>query len=103
MYMLCMLLLLSFGSLGKVKYAYVAELQSGTMTEETDMAGLIEHTGMVAVVNGIGVVVAAVGGYVVTLAGFPDVAVHNYLTVHGYGDVVALNTDLFLAPLAACA
>lgn len=70
------------------------------MTEETDMAGLVEHAGMVAVVNGIGVVVAAVGGYVVALAGFPDVTVYYDFAVNGYGDVVALNTDLFLAPLA---
>ena len=70
------------------------------MTEETDVTGLVEHTGMVMVVNGIGVVVASVGSYIVTLAGFLDVAIYNYLAVNGNGNVVALNADFLLAPFA---
>ena len=70
------------------------------MTEETDVTGLVEHTGMVVVVNGVGVVVASVGSYIVALASFLDVAIYNYLAVNSNGNVVTLNADFLLAPLA---
>ena len=70
------------------------------MTEETNVAGLVEHTGVVAMVNSVGVVVASVGSYIVALASFLDVAIHNNLAINGNGDVIALNADFLLAPLA---
>ena len=51
-------------------------------------------------VNGIGVVVAAVGSHVVSLAGFLDVAIDDDFAIDGNGDVVALHTDFLFAPLA---
>lgn len=94
------LLLLTLGSFAEVQNADVAELQAGTMTQETDVTGLVEHTGMVLVVDGVGVVVAAIGSYIVALASFLDVAINDNLAINGNSDVVALNTDLLLAPLA---
>ena len=70
------------------------------MTQESNVTGLVEHTGMVAMVNGIGVGVAAIGSYIMSLASFLDVAVYDNLAVNSNGDVVALNADFLLAPLA---
>ena len=60
------------------------------MTEETDVARLVEHAGVVLVVDSVRIVVAAVGGNIVTLAGFLDIAIQNNFTIHGNCDAVAL-------------
>lgn len=70
------------------------------MTEETDVSRLVEHSGMVPVVNGIGIVFTSVGRYVMSLAGFLDIAIHDDFTIDGNGDVVALYADFLFAPLA---
>ena len=70
------------------------------MTEETDVARLVEHAGVVLVIYSVGIVVAAVGGNIVTLAGFLDIAVQNNLAIYGNCDVVALYANLLLAPFA---
>ena len=70
------------------------------MTEETNVARLVEHAGMVAMVNGVWIVVTAVGSYIVSLTGFLDVAIHDDFTIDSNSDVVALHSDFLLAPLA---
>ena len=70
------------------------------MTQESDVSLLVEHTGVVAVVSGVGVAVAAVGSYVVALASLAYVAVYDNFAVNDNGDVVALHADFLAAPLA---
>ena len=64
------------------------------------MPCLVEHAGMVFVVNSVGVVVAAVWSYVVSLAGLFDVAIDNDFAIDGHGNVVALHADFLFAPFA---
>ena len=86
--------------LREVEYTDSAELEACAMSEETDVACLVEHAWVVLVVNRVGVVVAAIGGYIMSLASFLDVAIYDDFAIHGNGDVVALNTDFLFAPLA---
>ena len=84
---------------GERKDADVAELEAAAVAAEADVSAFVEHSGMVAVVNGVGVG-AAVGGDIVALACFADVAVHNYLSVDCDGDVVTYDLDLLIFPFS---
>ena len=70
------------------------------MTQESDVSLLVEHTGVVAVVSGVGVAVATVGSYVVALASLAYVAVYDNFAVNSNGNVVTLHADFLGAPLA---
>lgn len=84
----------------EVEDSYVSELHACTMSEEADVAGLIEHAWMVLSVHCEWIVVRSVWSYIVTLACLLDVAVDNHLTIYGNGDVVALYADFLSAPFA---
>lgn len=92
--------LLALLLVGEVQYTHVAELHTCTMTEEADVAGLVEHARMVAVVHGVGILVAAVGSHIVSLASFTYITVHNHFSVDRHGDMVTLYTYLLGAPFA---
>ena len=55
---------------------------------------------MIAVVDGVRILLSTFGSHVVALACLADVGVDDDLTVDGNLDVVALHYDLLLAPLA---
>lgn len=93
-------LLLALLLVGEVQHAHVAELNACTMTEEANVASLVEHTGMVAMVHGIGILVTTIGSHIVALAGFADVSVHNHFSVDSYSDVVTHYANLFGTPFA---
>ena len=82
----------------EVEYTDVAEADARAVAAETDVSLLVEHARVVPVVDGVRVVVAAVRGYVVSLAGFAQIAVQDYFTVESHGDVVSDNLYLFLVP-----
>ena len=72
------------------------------MTAQADVTLLVEETGVVELIYGVGVLVAAVGSHIVTLRCGADVTIDNNLTINRYGDAVALYADLLLVPLAKC-
>ena len=74
---------------GQFLDSYVSELDSGSVSEQSDVSRGVEESGMVLVVHGVGVVFPAVGGHVVALAGLPDVSVENHLAVYRHGDSVS--------------
>ena len=78
--------------------SYVAELDAGAVSEQSDVSRGVEESGMVLVVHGVGVVFPAVGGHVVPLAGFADVAVEDHLAVDRHRDPVAHGADLLNVP-----
>ena len=86
--------------LAQVKDADIAEADARAVAAEADVAVLVEQAGMVLMVYGVGVALAAVGRYVVTLAGLADVTVEDHLAVDRHADVVALGVDLFRVPCA---
>ena len=55
----------------QVQDPYIAEFDSGAVSEETHMAFLVEHSRVVPVVSGIRVIAASVRSDIVPLAGFP--------------------------------
>ena len=70
------------------------------MTAEGDVTLLVEHSWMVPVIDGVGIVVGTVRCNVMALAGSSDIAVHYDLTVDGDFDAVAFHADFLCAPLA---
>lgn len=86
--------------LREVEDADGTKLQAGAVAEEADVTRLVEHARMVLMVNGIGIVLRAVGSHVVSLAGLLDVAIDDDFAIDGNGDVVALHAYFLFAPLA---
>ena len=84
----------------EVKYTYVTYLKTLSVTAEGDVSLLVEHSGMVPVVNSVRIVIGTVRCHVVTLASCADVAVHYDLAVDSNLDMVTLDTDFFGAPFA---
>jgi hypothetical protein len=78
----------------------VAILQTLAVTAQSDVALLVEQTGVVLVVNSVRILVAALGVYVVALASSADVTVNDNLTINCYSDTVALDANLLAVPLA---
>ena len=81
-------------------YADVAVLDTLAVTAQADVALLVEQTGVVELIYGVGVLVATVGSHVVTLSCGADITIDDNLTINRYGDAVALHADLLLVPLA---
>lgn len=75
-------------------HAYVAELHTLAVTAEADITLLVEQAGVVVTIHSVGVLLAAVGSYVVALTCLADVAVNDNLAINSNGDVVALDTNL---------
>ena len=78
--------------------SYVAELDAGAVSEQSDVSRGVEQPRVVAVIDRIGVLLAAVGRHVVPLAGFADVAVEDHLAVDRHRDPVAHGADLLDVP-----
>ena len=55
---------------------------------------------MALMVNGIRIRLSGLGGHIVALTGFADVAVDKDFAIQGDGNVVALCADLLVVPLA---
>ena len=70
------------------------------MAAEADVTFLVEEARVVLVVNGVGVVLAAVGSYVVALAGFADVALGYHGAIDRYLNIIALGYDFLGMPCA---
>ena len=78
--------------------ADVAETDARTVSQQADVSLLVEESRVVASVHCVGILRRTVGGDVVSLAGFADVAVENHLAVHRHRDPVAYGADLLDVP-----
>ena len=83
---------------GQFPDADVSELDAGAVSEQSDVSRGVEQPRVVAVIDRIGVLLAAVGRHVVPLAGFADVAVEDHLVVDRHRDPVAHGADLLDVP-----
>jgi hypothetical protein len=86
-------------SLLQLLHAYVAVLDTLTVTEETDVTLLVEQAWVVQMVNSV-LVVTTIWSYVVTLASLADVTLKDNLAINSDLDVVTLDADLLCVPLA---
>ena len=70
------------------------------MTQETDVAALVEQARVVLLVHSVRIGLRTILRHVVTLTCLADVAVQNHLTIHSNLDTVALHPDFFPAARA---
>ena len=74
---------------GQLLDSYVSELDSGSVSEQSDVSRGVEESGMVLAVHGIGILLRAVLRDVVSLAGLADIAVEDHTAVDRDRNAVA--------------
>ena len=84
-------------------HANIAVLDTLAVSQEADMALLVEQTWVVAAINSVGVLVATIGSNIVALASLADVAIDDNFTIYDNGDVITLSADFLAVPLAQSA
>ena len=87
-----------FAACAQIQHTQVAELDARTVAQQTEMAFLIEESGMVLAVHGIGILLRAVLRDVVSLAGLADIAVEDHTAVDRDRNAVAHGVYLHRIP-----
>lgn len=84
--------------LREVEDADVAEADTRTVTAETDVPALVEHSRMIPVVNGVRIGLTSIRSHIMPLASLAEIPIENDLAVERHGNMVAHDLDLLLVP-----